>query len=82
VFPHVALKLAPVLGSSSEVNQSNEGKTMEVMTSLPFLSAVALSTGKKEKKQKLEANAEFFLRNSKSIFGMRLVCLIWGKPIK
>ena len=55
---------------------------MEVMTSLPFLSAVALSTGKKEKKQKLEANAEFFLRNSKSIFEMRLVCLIWGKPIK
>ena len=47
---------------------------MEVMTSLPFLSAVALSTGKKgKKKQKLEANPEFFLRNSKSIFGMRLV---------
>ena len=59
----------PFLGSSSEVNQSNEGKTMEVMTSLPFLSAVALSTVKERKKLKLEANTEFFHRNNKSICG-------------
>ena len=36
---------------------------MEVTT---YLSAVALSTGKKEKKQKLEANAEIFHGNTKS----------------
>ena len=46
---------------------------MEVMTSLPFLSAVALSTGKKEKKQTLEANGEFFYGNTKSFRGNGIV---------
>ena len=50
VVPTRGLEIGPRFeGSSSEVNQSNEGKTMEVVTSLPFLSA-ALS---KKKKQKL-----------------------------
>ena len=38
------------------------------MTSLPFLSAVALSTGPK-RKQKLEANAEFLHGNTKNFTG-------------
>ena len=49
---------------------------MEVMTSLPFLSAVALNTGKKEKKQKLEANGEFFYGNTKSFRGNGIVDVV------
>ena len=39
-FPHVALKLAPVFRGYAEVNQSNEGKTMEVMTLTSLASEV------------------------------------------
>ena len=40
LFPHVALKLAPVFRGYAEVNQSNEGKTMEVMTCTSLASEV------------------------------------------